>query len=288
MGKDLVGWDITIPFGEHGYTDYREVAKKLKGWCQKWAFQMEVGEETGYKHFQCRVWLFKAKTPGMVIKQVAPEVKGHWSITCNKVHHGNNFNYVMKEDSRVAGPWTDQDEEFEDPPVMTKQLEHFLSLPRRGWQERMEEIIAVFDMRCINIIYDQIGNSGKSLFSEYLEYTKQAFEVPALRSFEDIMQFTYSFKNQKAYLIDMPRGMKKDKLSEFYSGIESLKNGVVWDKRYAGKKRRMDRPNIIVFTNTLPDFELLSADRWVVWEMQPDYTLARHDILQRYGVDTAD
>ena len=29
----------------------------------------------------------------------------------------------------------------------------------------------------------------------------------------------------KCYIIDMPRGLKKDKMGDFYSGVEELKNG---------------------------------------------------------------
>ena len=107
-----------------------------------------------------------------------------------------------------------------------------------------------------------------------------ALELPALRQFEDLLQFAYRFENQKAYLVDMPRAMKKDKLSEFYSGLECLKNGVVWDKRYAAKKRsrRMDRPQIIVFTNTLPAWEFMSKDRWACYEMDDDYTLTSFSV----------
>ena len=73
----------------------------------------------------------------------------------------------------------------------------------------------------------------------------------------------------------MPRGMKKDKLGDFYAGIEVIKNGVAYDKRYTAKKTRFDRPRIFVFTNTLPVFELLSKDRWQVWEVK-DKTLHKY------------
>ena len=71
----------------------------------------------------------------------------------------------------------------------------------------------------------------------------------------------------------MPRGMKKDKLADFYAGLEAIKNGVTYDKRYVGKKRRMDRPQIFVFTNMLPAFEFMSLDRWRIHVMQPDKSL---------------
>ena len=39
---------------------------------------------------------------------------------------------------------------------------------------------------------------------------------------EDIMQACMNIKPQKAYFIDMPRGMRKNHLVGFFSGIESL------------------------------------------------------------------
>ena len=39
--------------------------------------------------------------------------------------------------------------------------------------------------------------------------------------------------NRKAYAIDLPRGMNKKGLADFYSGIEVIKNGVAYDKRYS-------------------------------------------------------
>ena len=117
------------------------------------------------------------------------------------------------------------------------------------------------------------GNSGKSIFAEFLEYQGVAFELPMLRTMEDLMAFAYSYPPKKAYLIDMPRGIKKDKMGEFDGGVECLKNGVTYDKRHHGKKRRMSRPQIFIFTNVLPDFSLMSMDRWRVWTMRQDKSM---------------
>lgn len=129
------------------------------------------------------------------------------------------------------------------------------------------------DDRHINIIYDVRGNLGKSIMCEYLEYEGLAFEIPPFRLMEDIMAFIMNFKVYPCYMVDMPRGMKKDKLGEFYSGLETLKNGLAYDKRYEGKKIRFDRPQIFVFTNSLPDFNLMSPDRWRVMETTADKDL---------------
>ena len=53
-----------------------------------------------------------------------------------------------------------------------------------------------------------------------------------------------------------------------YSAIEMLKDGKVYDTRYKGKELRMERPRIIVFTNTPPKVRYLSKDRWNFWTIK--------------------
>tara|TARA_B100001094_G_C18129895_1_gene771633 strand:+ start:376 stop:912 length:537 start_codon:yes stop_codon:yes gene_type:complete len=158
-----------------------------------------------------------------------------------------------------------------------RQLVAFEKLKKYPWQEKLLEWCEQTDDRSIKLIHDEIGNSGKSIVSEFLEYHGKALKVPPLTQMEDIMQFAMSFKAQKVYLIDMPRAMKKDKLAGFYSGLECLKNGYVYVyKRYAAKRRRFDRPQVIVFTNVLPEWSFMSSDRWEPWTMTKKHDLERY------------
>jgi hypothetical protein len=61
--------------------------------------------------------------------------------------------------------------------------------------------------------------------------------------------------------------LDKRKLAEFYSGVECLKNGFIFDKRFCGRMKRFDRPQICTFGNAWPDVRLLSQDRWKLWQM---------------------
>lgn len=268
----LATWDITVFEGHNDFgLDRMRVMELLNGWCKKWVFQLEECPETKNQHFQCRVSLVKKKRLSEVLAQIP--LKGNWSRTSNAVHVGQNFNYVMKEDTKIDGPWSDMD--YEKPPPLTRQLKTFMQQEMRPWQRDVLRWCEMTDDRSIKMIYDTEGNSGKSIMAEYLEYKGLAFELPPLRVMEDIMQFVFGFKNQKVYLIDMPRAMKKDKLGDFYAGLECLKNGVCYDKRYAAKKRRFDRPQVVVFTNVLPAWEHMSADRWEVYQMTDEYALER-------------
>jgi len=52
---------------------------------------------------------------------------------------------------------------------------------------------------------------------------------------------------------------------EFWCAIEKLKDGIVYDDRNHFKRIRINKPIVIIFANTLPDFKCLISDRWRVW-----------------------
>lgn len=274
MANPCCTYDFTIPKDKN--PDVNIICKSLTEWCKKWVFQEEKSDK-GYEHFQGRVSLIKKGRLSELIGKTKDVFKGiHWSITCNTVHEGQQFNYVMKADTRVAGPWSDQT--HEEPPPLTRQLIKFREQTPRPWQVKLESLVQEEDDRSIKLIVDLVGNSGKSIFAEYLEYMGLAWEIPPFRAMEDIMQCVMSIKTKKCYLIDMPRAMKKDKLSEFYAGLEALKNGVCYDKRYSFKKRRMDRPQVVVFTNRDPCWAYMSLDRWEIYDMDANYDIKQREL----------
>lgn len=261
-------YDYTIP---RDHYSLEELKSRLNTQCSRWVFQLEKGKEEGYEHYQCRI-SFKKKiryTTLLQKKKAGTEpLTGHFSPTSNPTYLAGDDFYCMKEDTRIAGPWKDSD----IPKVWTKQMEIFSKWELREYQKDIIKESQIFDMRKINLIYDPVGNCGKSLLSEFMEYNDLAEEIPPMRMMDDIFQWVCKRPKRKCYIVDMPRGMKKDRLGDFYSGIEVVKNGVAYDKRYAPVKIRFDRPRIFVFTNTLPMFELMSKDRWEIWTIQEDYT----------------
>lgn len=268
-------FDVTIPgdtFDEH-----RSLSQKLNTIFKKWVFQKEQGEETGYIHWQVRGSLHKKTTHMCLMRDIMPELPGHWSVTSSAVHsNGNSFNYVMKVQTRIDGPWNDT-EEVREPAVMTTQLEHYLSLEKYDWQVDCEAIARSYDERHIYYIYDPHYNSGKSTFCEYLEYLGIAEEIPPFTLMEDIMQFVMCQPVSKCYLFDMPAAMKKEKMQQMYSGLEMLKNGFLYDKRYNGKKRRISRPTVICFANNLPHYGLMAPDRYKTMYITPDKKLVKYN-----------
>lgn len=265
-------FDITCPLDE--YPDYRHLAEALRQIGKHWCFQHERGEESGYEHWQIRVSLHKRTRFDSFARDVMPLVSGKWSLTSAPVAKGNQFDYVMKAQTRVAGPWTDKDADLRPPPVLTSQLRTFFAHTPYPWQDAVYQLAQQYNERQIIYCYDPHYNSGKSILCEYLEYEGLAEEIPGIFTLaEDIMQFVMSQHTAKCYLFDMPAAMKKEKMHQMYAGLEMLKNGFLYDKRYNGKKRRIDRPVVICFANNLPKMELMAPDRWVVYYVTPDKEL---------------
>lgn len=168
--------------------------------------------------------------------------------------------------------------DFEDPSTQTRRVKHFMESEKYPFQAQIIEMCSEIDNRFIRVIYDPIGGTGKSTLAAYLMYTKQAYRIPAgITSIEDIIQACHSIKPQTAYIMNITRAMRKDKFFDLYTGLECLQDGVTYDKRYGFKKRRMDRPQIIVFTNTLPNFEYMSKHRWQIWELTRSKTLIKYE-----------
>lgn len=259
-------WDITMGI-ETTNLQVEDVKELFNKKFKKWCFQLEEGSETGFLHYQCRVSTWKKS-------REKPKIKGVHPNAITPTHHTKDNFYVMKEETRREGPWSNLD----DYNKLTKQLKNFET---SKWMRIIMRKAKRFCLRSIDIIYDEIGNNGKSLFTEHMEYNNLAEEIPPFRNMEDIFQWVYGRPKKSAYMVDMPRGMKKDKMAEFYSGIEVIKNGVSYDKRHFPKKERFDRPRIFVFTNTLPELELLSLDRWKIWIIRDgtlkDYTKSMAD-----------
>ena len=80
----------------------------------------------------------------------------------------------------------------------------------------------------------------------------------------------------RAYVIDMPRDMPLKLMAGFWKGVESIKNGYVFDKRHSFRDRQMPSPTIWVFTNTFPDLRKMSEDRWQIWMIDWNKKLVKY------------
>ncbi len=239
-------WDFTI--AKNKVNSVEELKQALKLNCKKWVFQEEKGA-SGYEHYQGRVSL-KVKCR----KGPALGYSEHWSPTSSE-NEDNDF-YCTKEDTRIAGPWSDKDS------YIPKQ---FRDITLRPWQLQILNDRNNWDTRTINCVVCTTGNIGKSTLCGYAGSRNLARTLPMMESYKDYMRMVMDAPKNRLYLVDFPRSMNKIACAGFWSAIETIKNGNAYDDRYGFREEYFDSPNIWVFMNQFPDTTYLSQDRWKFW-----------------------
>lgn len=264
--RECAVYDFTTSGDSRGFAD---IHRDLRTLCKAYVFQLERGEQrteknpNGYLHYQGRLSLWKKQLIAAAAILLRSKTGHVYSLShsSNNSRKGEAF-YIMKEQTKIDGPWSDKD--YVEPQPLTMQMRKVQDQGLRPWQLAILEHVKEYDDRRIHVIVDPDGNHGKGTLSEYIGYKQLGLRVPPLNKMEDIAQFVMSHPPANLYILDLPRAMNKSNLAEMFQGIECLKDGYVWDKRYKGKYRQSERPNIIVFTNTAPDESYLTASRWVM------------------------
>lgn len=259
-----------------------------RGYC----FQLERGEESKLYHLQGRLRLKERTRTTAIVKIIInakkdfyedeETVRGllfgmHLSKTsCENIK--NDF-YVTKKHTRIEGPWMFPPQEEALQAFIPRQ---FRLTPNRPFQEKIIEITKKFDDRSINVIINFGGNVGKSTLTGHLMTSRDdCIFLPPLNDFKDISQFicaivkTQGRKRVGNIFIDFPRSIRQDKVYSFFAGIESLKNGIVFDTRYTASIVTFDSPNIFIFMNTIPELSYVSMDRWKFFAISKELALIK-------------
>lgn len=234
-----------------------ECKEVLKKYAKKWCFQQEKAPTTGNVHLQGRFSL-KVKERPSTVRTKFPGA--HLSVT-SASNRDNDF-YVTKEDTRIAGPWKDND------PFIPSDLRVFVPRP---WQQEVLDIVAtVPDRRTFRMIVDPVGKNGKSLLTAYMKTRGLARKIPLMDSSKDILRYCYGVETSRCYILDLPRAIDKSKINGVIAALECIKDGCVYDDRYSYKEKDFDPPHVIIFTNQVLDKSLLSDDRWIIYNIVDD------------------
>jgi hypothetical protein len=172
--------------------------------------------------------------------------------------------YCMKDETRVAGPWSDKDV----PAFIPK---HFRNIELRDWQKTLKDLL-LKDLedpwsRKIRFIVDPIGGHGKSVFARYMKYYHKAITLPStLVTAEDVMQCMCAKMGKshdaRVVIVDFPRATAKSHWHVFARALETIKDGCAYDKRYSWTEVDFDTPAILCLCNAPPPSGVFSADRW--------------------------
>lgn len=249
--------------------ELKEIIDVMKGF-KNWAFQLELSPK-GYKHYQGRFARHKKTTITFCeteMQKLLPSI--HIDPTSlNAVKKNNKFSYVLKPDTRIEGPWTDQDNTDE---IIQIPIQYRVDL--KPWQQCLYDTvmneIANRIYRNVHVLYDPYGGIGKTTFALSLTCKRLAEYIPPCNDSKDIMRMAYCLPTSKLYIIDLTRSMNKEKLNGMYSAVEQIKNGYIYDDRYTFKRKFIDAPAVIIMTNEIPATSYLSSDRWKIHSVDND------------------
>lgn len=256
-------WSLTIGKNDLSPDDIKSWCKSK---CSKWVFQLERGEQTGYLHYQCTVDL-KTKTRFV---EVPAGWTGHaCAYQTSETRNGSHFNYAMKDDTRVEGPWADNDE----PDFVHADIE---GTSLRPWQQRCFDQLKSQNNRNIMFIKDEQGSVGKTHFAKWCYFYKKAILVPTTCT--EVQQMVGAIiakirdpKERRIIMIDIPRAWSTDfkKVCAFMGLVEAVKSGILCDGRNFAKEKVFNPPCVAVFYNKLPKgknlYDFISADRIELW-----------------------
>lgn len=266
--------DIKVHFDLLGATDY--------------VYQLERGSKAHLYHWQCFLYHKGRLAQTSILNSLNEAFPGiHCEISIaskNGIKHLES--YCMKKDETfIEGPYG------KDPSKLKKKIAESyqytgkdVNKPLHPWQSVIYGRIEVCrdrgedgceDTRSCNVVYDPLGNIGKSFLCKYIAWK---LGVPAYRydTANNIRHMVIQGGAKPAYLFDLTRSKPKDfSMSDLYCCMEDIKGGYIVSGKYQGGMLLMPSPEVWIFSNDLPDYKAMSSDRWKVWYVDADKNLQR-------------
>lgn len=277
-GNPIWRQDITLSINKVFFKDIKSlliplVNEALNDICEQYVFQVELTGEENY-HFQGRVNLkhenrWRCNRLHSHLEKVFNNIKKDhlfYKIVCSPTSNNAKakFDYVMKQDTRWDGPYSDR------PIFLGKTI-----LPRDKllpWHLKFVNLLENYDTddpdwRTIYHVKDERGNSMKSTFCRFLiwNYEKEVGMINPFGSPNQINSSIVKMGRRKLFILDIPRSyswISKNKYTGFevrkYNPqwpelclvLERLKDGMLVDSFYGRfESFLMDPPIIIVFSN---------------------------------------
>lgn len=111
-------------------------------------------------------------------------------------------------------------------------------------------------------IYDPIGNSGKTTFCKELGLHHDA----ACFANAGKKDLAFAYDDQPIICFNLTR-TTTDRVN--YESMEALKDGLLFSAKYGSEtKIRSKCPSMVIMSNTMPNLESMSDDRWCIFELK--------------------
>lgn len=277
-------YDFTYfgPVGED-IMEVEDFIKELQPIAKKWVFQEERTPTTQKIHYQGRLSLFKKKRqPELCSMLNNGPLRGMDVSESSENSMQFEIFYALKEDTRVNGPWDNRT--YQPPRYIPRQYQGLIE-SLYPWQEAVLNSRRDFSERCIDVIVDRQGCSGKSTVASLGRLYHGGLDLPPISDHKELLQIVCDVLMAKQcrdpglVFVDCPRSIDQKRMAPYFIAIEQIKKGYVCDTRYSFKEWDFDSPRVWVFMNHEPDIRYLSRDRWKFWEIS-EKCLVRYEPVE--------
>jgi len=209
--KPIRVWSLTV---QQNFCDLPSVPR-MKEVCDEmaksWVFQLECGHNAGHEHYQVRLETIDKQMTETMLTVFEARGFDRRDLTFrpesnNSIQQGGLSFYVMKDDTRVDGPW--HDATFR-PPKKRKVYEGkdlaCMANPYPCQAEILRRIAQPSDDRCLDYVWDPEGCSGKSKLMKYLRFRGDDVARVPLGSATQIKTCVIEKGPHSTYMVALPR-----------------------------------------------------------------------------------
>lgn len=208
---------------------------------------LEISPTSGMEHYQFKIHLDRGETIEGWRALIGP--MGHIDVAVEKKFTG----YEEKDGKFIKWP--------------ASPIEKYKKLDLLDWQKKAMQMLENQNDREILVIVDRKGARGKSTWAKHLEANKVVDVCPVYSDeYNDYTSYCMEYP-AKGYLFDIPKAGSIKRRNAMWCGIEHIKDGLLFEKRYKPRKMWIEPPKIVITTNDEPPYELLSLDRWRVLDL---------------------
>lgn len=188
-------------------------------------------------------------------------------ISCFK-HRFAPLNVTMYPYKALTGAQKRDFKELYDYYVTEDRKSHskYVNAELHGWQQAIIRLLSVQTDRQVLWIFDKEGGRGKTFLTQYLRDNHGAINM-ANGSGKDI---ALTYNGEPIVCFNYARS-DTDHLN--YRVLEDLKDGMIFSPKYNSTMKTFDPPKVVCMANYEPEYDRLSHDRWVVYEIQENGTL---------------
>lgn len=258
-------WCLTLNNPSNDEMDQLLAIVVKKGW--EGIIAKEIGDISNLAHLQ---GFIKSKNQIRLSTLKSINERIHWEPT--KSNELNNVKYCSKDGCIL---WKNLELTLEQQVFDSEYGNGVIWKPFQKYI--IEKLESIPDSRTIHWIYDKEGCCGKSYLAKWIAISpwngivgdgKQNDIFNQIKVFIDVNK-----TSPHVILFDIPR-TQMEYLN--YGMIEKIKGGLLYSGKFEGGKCVFKYPHIFVFSNSLPDLENWTIDRYVILSIknkQGDYDI---------------